>query len=791
MKKFFSLVLALVMALSLTTAAWGAEAINTQEALDAAVANGGEITLAAGEYTFPKITAKCTITCEEGVVFKGQSSPAIAGSTVIGATFSNPGGTAVRGTVNGIFKNCTFDGGNALRWCYAGETVEFYNCVFTADTYGVHFDGGEYDAYFEGCTFSGFNAMGSALTMLTMKDCTFKTNGRSGYNGINLWGSTEMTNCKFVFDGSVTEWVDLCGDNKTGTFTGCVVTDGTTATPFVEVVGDYGEGNSIAIDPVKDANDKYTGGTFNTDPAANVAEGYAVKNTGTAFEVYKLENKDAATTTTTTSGNTTTVEDVVIDSTAPSTIIDVTTDEETTEVVLDASAAAEVFPTTNAKPVEIVTTEASVTFDEDAAETIGTNANGAAVSLEVEVEVAPEATDVETANTAAYNEVMANADADNAVLLSIELTDASGDPLFSETNAAGTATVKVALPAGLNTAKLYYLDGADAEYLGEYTADANGYIYVELEHFSQYVIVGGTRTVVSGNTGNANGSYSSSTVNGTTTTASVADKYVIYPAGATNVLTNVNTGAFVVKSYTALSTWTVVSNGVTTQSYIPAYYTLTDGTKLYEADENCGEYRLFKDGVFVTYLNDLNGAIGSGNYVDGDFIADAATYVAKSKGCDTYNVDVYMLNGKVPTMVNKDGWNVAVINGKVAVYSNLPAGSYTAHTFTNEVTYKSTTDLTVVAIECDKCEKSFQVVKTSKLPATYKGATAPLFFGGNNYYILLESAAVSGNTGVVGGTTGGKVESAATFDAGIAMYVGMSVMAAAGSAVVIGKKRED
>ena len=35
-----------------------------------------------------------------------------------------------------------------------------------------------------------------------------------------------------------------------------------------------------------------------------------------------------------------------------------------------------------------------------------------------------------------------------------------------------------------------------------------------------------------------------------------------------------------------------------------------------------------------------------------------------------------------------------------------------------------------------------------------------------------------------------KVQSAETFDAGIAMYVGMSVMAAAGSAVVIGKKKD-
>ena len=35
---------------------------------------------------------------------------------------------------------------------------------------------------------------------------------------------------------------------------------------------------------------------------------------------------------------------------------------------------------------------------------------------------------------------------------------------------------------------------------------------------------------------------------------------------------------------------------------------------------------------------------------------------------------------------------------------------------------------------------------------------------------------------------GDKVESAETFDAGIAMYVGMSIMAAAGSAVVLKKK---
>lgn len=93
--------------------------------------------------------------------------------------------------------------------------------------------------------------MGSAITKLTMEDCTFKSTGKSNYNGINLWGDTDMINCTFVFDGaSGNEWVDLCNSNQTVTFTGCVVTDGTNETPLENVVGNYGDGNTIIIDGV-------------------------------------------------------------------------------------------------------------------------------------------------------------------------------------------------------------------------------------------------------------------------------------------------------------------------------------------------------------------------------------------------------------------------------------------------------------------------------------------------------------------------------------------------------------
>lgn len=213
---------------------------------DAIAAGATTVHLASGEYKLSELGLKAgvVVECEEGTVFTGKSSLNIQGATVVGATFSNPSGNSVSGTVNGVFKDCTFTGYNALRGCYAGETVEFENCVFSGDLYGVHFDGGANDLIFKNCTFSGFNALGSAVTLVTMEGCTFKSNGKSGYNGINLWGSAKIINTEFTFDGTVTEWIDMCGDNKTCEFTGCTVNG---APLTASQVGDYGTGNTLTI----------------------------------------------------------------------------------------------------------------------------------------------------------------------------------------------------------------------------------------------------------------------------------------------------------------------------------------------------------------------------------------------------------------------------------------------------------------------------------------------------------------------------------------------------------------
>ena len=94
-----------------------------------------------------------------------------------------------------------------------------------------------------------------------------------------------------------------------------------------------------------------------------------------------------------------------------------------------------------------------------------------------------------------------------------------------------------------------------------------------------------------------------------------------------------------------------------------------------------------------------------------------------------------------------------------------------------------TTGLPTTAI-CAKCSTRGTVYATEgKVPASATIDPVKLTFNGVEYPVV-----VGVKTVVTPSTE--KVQSAETFDAGIAMYVGMSVMAAAGSVVVL-KKRED
>ncbi len=203
---------------------------NTETLTTAVATPDATVEIAAGTYTFPKSFAKgVTVVCEEGTVFDGGSSAIsldINGATIIGAEFTSSADRVITGIVNGTIKDCTFTGDRALRYCYAGETCVFENCVFDGVVYGAHFDGGENDATFRNCTFSGFNAFGNAITLLTLENCNFKSNGKSDYNGVNLWGNTNLVGTKFYFDGqTANEWISAASADIEISFTNCEIVD--------------------------------------------------------------------------------------------------------------------------------------------------------------------------------------------------------------------------------------------------------------------------------------------------------------------------------------------------------------------------------------------------------------------------------------------------------------------------------------------------------------------------------------------------------------------------------------
>ena len=94
---------------------------------------------------------------------------------------------------------------------------------------------------------------------------------------------------------------------------------------------------------------------------------------------------------------------------------------------------------------------------------------------------------------------------------------------------------------------------------------------------------------------------------------------------------------------------------------------------------------------------------------------------------------------------------------------------------------------TITNVFCKDCKKVFAFVDGTPAEAVakfsagnYTEATGVPSFNEGTVYVA--------TTGSAAATDSAVVESAQTFDAGIAMYVGMSVMAAAGSAVVLKKK---
>ena len=130
--------------------------------------------------------------------------------------------------------------------------------------------------------------------MLTFEGCKFVSNGKSGYNGANLWGNTKMINTEFTFDGTAsTEWVDCISADKTYEFTGCTLNGGSIMNR--DYIWSRNDGTDITIDGV--TYEDYMTQTFISTAEELVAFAEEVnvnKNSFTGKTVYLVADIDLA-----------------------------------------------------------------------------------------------------------------------------------------------------------------------------------------------------------------------------------------------------------------------------------------------------------------------------------------------------------------------------------------------------------------------------------------------------------------------------------------------------------------
>ena len=221
---------------------------------------------------------------------------------------------------------------------------------------------------------------------------------------------------------------------------------------------------------------------------------------------------------------------------------------------------------------------------------------------------------------------------------------------------------------------------------------------------------------------------------------------------------------------------TTIGNETTTV-YFADKYTIDSNAPVaddtfYACDSSIAQYKLIKDGKVVAYLS-TNTALKNGTKAVVSKSIDAKE--AKDQTCGDYTVDVFMIDGKAYKVGGDD---VAMLNGLAVTYGTEQKAIAHKVDWTveaNKATPSYNAKGEVVSVKC-ACGTSFEVVK--KVASTYTGDVQKV----GNYYVLLGSTNPAGNNG--------SANSPKTFDAGVAMYAGMALMSVAGSAVVIGKKKE-
>ena len=225
----------------------------------------------------------------------------------------------------------------------------------------------------------------------------------------------------------------------------------------------------------------------------------------------------------------------------------------------------------------------------------------------------------------------------------------------------------------------------------------------------------------------------------------------------------------------------VTSGSKTTTTYYADKYVITVNgaeTTFYACDAAIATHKLVKGGT-VVFL--IDASTTTAKFADGTTKVATAFVEAKDEpSCGEIKADSYTIEGKnYPTT----GTALAVLNGKFVTYDDTKETETVPHKFDKALDKQPgyfTTDTkgVVNSAKCEICNKFFTVV--NKVDKTYTGSVVP--FG--SQFVLTGTSVAKPDDGK-NTTTSPK-----TFDAGIAMYVGMALTSVAGSAVVIGKKKE-
>ena len=225
----------------------------------------------------------------------------------------------------------------------------------------------------------------------------------------------------------------------------------------------------------------------------------------------------------------------------------------------------------------------------------------------------------------------------------------------------------------------------------------------------------------------------------------------------------------------------VTSGSKTTTTYYADKYVI-DTKTYYACDAAIATNKLVK-GTTVVFL--IDASTTSVDFAAGtDKVASAYVKAKDEPSCGEIKADSYTIGGK---NYPASGTSLAVLNGKFVTYDATAETATEPHNFKKAESKTSgyfTTDTkgVVNSVKCETCGKFFTVVKS--VDKTYTGSVETITIDSTTMYVLTGTSVAKPDDGK-NTTTSPK-----TFDAGIAMYVGMALTSVAGSAVVIGKKKE-